>query len=305
MLRTMILGVLCGTLFTPVFANKATKGLANHNANPSIEFVIIIPSYKNERFVERNLDSVCWQKSTNPYHIIYINDCSPDKTGTLVESYIKKHHIEDRVTLINNPQRLGSGIANIYNAIHTFVDDHKIVAILDGDDLLPHNDVLMKLESTYKNPDVWMTYSKLKFYDTDDFVLRSFGKGVAGEKIEDRIYRGAKINERIIREECPWITALRTFKAALFKKIKKKDLYYEDKFMTVAWDHAFCIPMLEMCASKCSLGYSHCVFIDEILYLYRMNSGLHDHLTKSKLQTEVEAHIRQNLKPYTPLDTLF
>ncbi len=299
MLRTLVFTVLCGTLIVPALANQTTQN--------SIEFVVIIPSFKNERFVEPNLNSICWQKSTNPYQIIYINDCSPDKTGELVDSYIQQNHLEHMITLINNPERLGSGIGNIYNTIHNFVDDHKVVVILDGDDLLPHNDVLMRLESIYKNQEVWMAYSKLKFYNPDNksLIFRGFGQGIAGSRVNDRLYLNYATNKRSIREKCPWITALRTFKAALFKKIKKEDLYYEGKFMTVAWDHAFCIPMLEMCASRCSLGLSHCVFIDEVLYLYRMNSGSHDHLTKSALQWEIEHYIRRNLSPYKPIGKLF
>ena len=70
--------------------------------------------------------------------------------------------------------------------------------------------------------------------------------------------------------------ALRTFRASLFKKIKKADLFYEGKFMTVSWDIAFCIPMIEMCFSPSSVGESHYVFIDETLYHYQTDTPIND-----------------------------
>ena len=38
------------------------------------EFVILITSYNNEKYAEANLASVCHQRSTKPYTIIYVND---------------------------------------------------------------------------------------------------------------------------------------------------------------------------------------------------------------------------------------
>src|SRR5438046_1146031 len=81
------------------------------------EIVIIIPSYNNENWYERNLDSVVNQRYHN-YSIIYINDCSTDDTGLLVAQYIKDKKLEHRVTLINNTERKGA-LANFYYAIHT------------------------------------------------------------------------------------------------------------------------------------------------------------------------------------------
>ena len=54
--------------------------------------VVIIPSYKNAQWYQRNLDSVCFQNYSN-YRIIYIDDCSPDGTADLVQSYIDEHNL--------------------------------------------------------------------------------------------------------------------------------------------------------------------------------------------------------------------
>ena len=59
----------------------------------------------------------------------------------------------------------------------------------------------MTLERYYKNPDVWMTHSKLKYIPTEY---------VDGEDVPDWIYK-----ENKVREKSQWITALRTFRAPL------------------------------------------------------------------------------------------
>lgn len=51
--------------------------------------VVIVPSYNNRNHYQRNLDSIVLQNYTN-YHVIYIDDVSPDGTGALVRSYIQK-----------------------------------------------------------------------------------------------------------------------------------------------------------------------------------------------------------------------
>ncbi len=247
------------------------------------EFALIIPSFNNADYYVENLDSACWQESTNPYHIYYINDCSTDDTGKLVAQYIEDNKLQDKVTLINNDINIGGG-ANIYNTIHKYISDDKIVVILDGDDLFPHNNVLLTLEDYYSNPDVWLTYGILKTFPEASYM---------GEEIEEYIF-----TENLIRQK-GWCSALRSFKARLYKKIKVEDFYYKGEFMKVTWDLAFMLPMIEMCNGT----KRHCVYIDEVLYLYRVNTTLNDFRIRNDLQKEVDRYIR-TLKPYNSLQEL-
>lgn len=251
-----------------------------------VEFVIVIPSFNNEKYYEGNLNSICYQNSTLPYQVIYINDCSSDRTGELVDAYVKERNLENKVRVIHNQERLGSGVANIYNAIHSFVEDYQIAVVVDGDDRLPHNNVLMTLERHFKNPDVWMTHSKIKKVPTGDIL---------GERVPQWMYDSGKL-----REEIRWqyLTALRAFRAGLFKKVAKEDLFYKGKFMTVNWDYGFYLPMIEMS------GPNHYIFIDEILYLYQVDTGINDFSVRRYLQDEVDSYIRK-LKKYTPISKPF
>src|SRR5690348_14207187 len=93
--------------------------------NDGVHFVIVIPSYNNKRWYEKNLDSVFMQTYHN-YDVVYIDDCSADGTADLVKDYIKKHGAQQTVLLVSNEKRNGA-LANIYNAVHSCKDDDVIV----------------------------------------------------------------------------------------------------------------------------------------------------------------------------------
>ncbi len=57
---------------------------------------IVIPSYNNEKWYLKNLDSILHQHYGN-YRIIYVNDCSGDGTAALVEEHLKELNIDYRV----------------------------------------------------------------------------------------------------------------------------------------------------------------------------------------------------------------
>ena len=124
-------------------------------------FVIVTASYNNKDWYKKNLDSVFAQNYTN-YRVIYVNDCSPDGTGDLVEQYIKEKGMEDRVTLIKNTERCGA-LANQYKAIHSCKDE-EIIVILDGDDWFPNGNVLSYLNKVYADGTIWLTYGQFREY---------------------------------------------------------------------------------------------------------------------------------------------
>jgi len=63
------------------------------------KFVIIIPSFNNKIWLQRNLDSVVCQHYEN-FEVIYIDDCSTDKTPNLVEQYIEERKLDIKPDLV-------------------------------------------------------------------------------------------------------------------------------------------------------------------------------------------------------------
>lgn len=273
------------TIFTSIARLQAE--VTEYNTMP--EFVILMTGYNIEKYVEESLKSVCFQKSSRPYQVICINDCSTDNTRAIMDRYVQENHLESFVKPIHNSARIGS-LENIYNAIHTLIPDHKIVVSVDADDQLIHNDVLLRLEKEYSNPHVWMTYGN---------ALTVPGGGLWCKKVSDK----ALLKKQLRRE--PFLAQhLKTFKAGLFKKIRKEDLMYQGKFLTATGDMAFMFPMLEMCAPKdWDFSKNHSRFISEPLYLYRMDNPINVFRVNKDRQKFFDQYIRSK-SPYKRLEKL-
>lgn len=240
------------------------------------EMVIVIASYNNKDWYKRNLDSVFTQNYTN-YTVKYVDDCSPDGTGQLVEDYIACHHLEHKIDLIKNNQRCGS-LANIYHAIHAS-PDNAIIVQLDGDDWFAHTNVLARINKEYADNNVWLTYGSYERFPS--------GKGCC-----------APIPQKVVKangfREYGWVSsALRTYYAWLFKQIKYDDFLYEGNFYQMAGDLAFMFPMLEMCGHRFK-------YISDILYVYNVASPINDSKKNERFQLYLDSCIRRG-KKYKPL----
>src|SRR6185295_11782716 len=195
--------------FAPGFAALTTS-------QRPVEFVAVIASYNNERWCIKNLESVAMQ--TYPYlHIIYVNDCSTDKTGELVATFIKEHNLEDRCTLINNPVRKGA-MQNFYETISK-IEPYKVVAHIDGDDWLKHNKVFELLASIYQDGEIWVTTGN---YETEPFTEPSICFGYPQKVLKACSFRRYK----------KWQGCqLRTFYAGLFHRIQKVHFMWNSQFL--------------------------------------------------------------------------
>lgn len=256
--------------------NEMTSSKAK--APEPISFFIVIPSYNNELWYKQNLDSIAIQNYPN-WHAYYINDCSSDKTGALVEQYVKEHHLEEKFTIVHNKERKGA-LANTYNAIHT-AHPRSVVVIVDGDDQLVNDGVLSYVAGVYKkHPKTWMTYGS--------YISQPFMRRCICDKFPKKI-----ISKNTFRQYRYISAHLRTFYAGLFQQIKKEDLMMDGEFLQSAGDVATMLPMLEMS----SLG--HFRYLSKVLYIYRDNNPLNDFRNRP-LQKKCSMFVRSR-PPYSPL----
>lgn len=288
---------------------KDLSKIVNDNFEKS--FVVIIMSYNNKDWYKRNLDSVFSQKYMN-YRIIYVDDFSSDETGNLVEDYIKEKKQENKVTLIKNSERVGAA-ANIYKVVNNYCKSDEIVVQLDGDDWFYGNDVLSYLNNVYKDSNTWLTYGQFSYWLGDDKALV---EGWAAQIPDDVIVNGT------FRKYLWKTTALRTFYAGLFKKIRREDLLYnielvskfllkdsltggfyknknelpiyKSEFLPVAHDVAIMFPMLEMARERTK-------FISKVLYIYNIDTPGNDMKKDKEFQEFINRYIR-SLKKYDRIE---
>ncbi len=252
------------------------------------KIVVIIPSFNNRDWYQKNLDAVFSQEYEN-YRLIYIDDCSSDGTGDLVARYIKERGVEDRITLIRNKTRKRA-LANLYYAIHR-CDDDEIVLTYDGDDWLAHNRVFSLINDIYtENSDVWITYGQFK-----NWPIKKIGYSyeIPSDIVEKKLYRKSL-----------WSPGqLRTFYAWLFKQIKLVDLVFDKTqslqfqgyYFPANYDLAIYYPMMEM-AGK------HYKFVSEVIYVHNTATPLNDFKVNKILQKEGASQI-VNQPEYERLDT--
>ncbi len=263
-------------------SNAITKNLlSKYPVTEKKSFVIVIASYNNETVCERNLFSVFDQTFDN-YRVIYIDDCSSDRTYERVKEFIRERGQEDRVTLLHNEKRKLK-LSNLYQAYMSCKDD-EIIVCLDGDDWLAHENVLKEINHYYQNPDIWLTYGSA--INHPKYIKRD------GSCLLDK----ALINNTV--RDIPFtISMIRTFYAGLFKKIKLKDLLYQGKFLPSADDFAFMIPMIEMAPT-------HSLFIPEVLYIINDSNPIRESSVIESLQLKLMNYLKTKDK-YQPLDVTF
>ena len=242
------------------------------------KIAVVIPSYNNCLWYKCNLSSLYTQDYEN-FRAIYIDDCSSDRTGKLVEKFISANNLGNRIQLIHNPVRIGA-LESLYKVIYS-CEDNEIIVILDGDDWLAHNGVLKKLDIMYSDPNCWMTYGQYISWPDN---MSGYSRQIPSHVIDSNNFR-----------EYEWCAShLRSFYAWLFKMIKKADLISPDgTFYPMAWDQAIMFPMLEMAGHRAK-------FISDILYIYNEANPISDSKVNRELQRNLEAVIRLQ-KRYAPL----
>lgn len=245
---------------TPVQYNIADK---YEEVQRQLPFVVIIPTYNNEKYCERNIRSALDQEYDN-FRIICIDDASTDQTNAVIKNTICSHKNKNKISFKRNQKNEGA-LSNFYQSIHS-CENHEIVVILDGDDWFAHSGVLKSLNQYYANPDVWITYGSYVEYP-------SYRQGYFSQPLDKKVLEEASIKRKA------WTTShLRTFYAGLFKRVPISNFIHNGHYFPSSADVAMMLPMIEM-------AREHTYFIPEILYIYNTENPLND---TRKNQTQQE-----------------
>ena len=271
----IFLAIACVTTLVPLLFLRLDQ-------YPEKPIVVIIPSYKNQQWVEKNLTSVFNQHYTN-YRVLYIDDCSPDNTYALAQEVTTNFNAHHRTKIIHNATRKGA-LANWYSAIHS-CKDNEIVVQLDGDDWLANPYVLAYINCIYANENIWLTYGQFQEYPSGRIGIL-YNLPFPSTVIKNNTQRTYK--------HLP-MSHLRTCYAWLFKQIKIEDLMYEGDYYPMACDKALLAPMIEMAGT-------HYACIPEILYIYNNSNPINIHRVNMEKQHTIAKHIAQQ-EPYKPLTT--
>jgi hypothetical protein len=254
------------------------------NTREEKHFVVIICTYNNGEWAEKNIKSVVEQKYNN-FDVIIIDDNSTDGTDTIIQDYIDTHHLASRVTFIRNPIRKRK-LANLYRAIHS-CNDNDIVVLVDGDDWLVDPSVLAYINEIYQNPHIWFTYGQYHNVPASEALRWGFRPQGYCRAVPEKIKE-----EHAYRSYTFVYMHLRTFYAWLFKNIKLEDLLcnkvqgFEGNFYPASNDNAIFFPIIEMAAN-------HVKFVSKVLYTRNLYSDIVGFKVDRKLQCAASREIRR------------
>lgn len=262
--------------FSPIFSS--------YNYAPDFEhvdyerpIVVCVPSYNNEKYCIKCLESIFSQNYSN-YRVIYIDDASTDETYKKVLDFIVTNNYQDKVVLIRNSQNEGMVFNHYFMA--NLCMPCEIVVSLDGDDSFYCDDALSRINRAYMDPNVWVTYGQ--FEETGSIYCH---KPTAVFK--------HKLHPHIIRRTPFMFMQPRTYYAGLFHLIPSSHLKLGDKFFPIAGDVAIMTFLIDM-------ARDHTFFIPDIIYSYNNENPINDFKKNRNYQLIVENYI----KTFPPLERI-
>lgn len=105
-----------------------------------MDYYIVIPIHNEETYLESTLYSILNQSSL-PKKVILVNDNSKDNTETIIDNFIRKSTIFQKLNIVSDAQHMpGSKVINAFNTGFELLDeDYDFVVKLDADIILPQN----------------------------------------------------------------------------------------------------------------------------------------------------------------------
>lgn len=208
-------------------------------------FVVLIFASEQDEFCEKNLQSVFSQTYPN-YRVVYLDIGEGYRNIDQARDYTSQQGLSNKVKFVKN---FGDDqlFQAFYEAIHSCSDD-EVVIHLEASDWLANDQVLEKLNETYIDPDVWLTYGECVEYPS----LRK-------KELEPTVNWTLRDFKPM---KTPWMLShLKTYYAGLLKQLTPDTLSSkEQSFMKD--DQLMMLSLLKM-------AKWHVRFIPEVLYVHQ------------------------------------
>ncbi len=149
-----------------------------HKSTRKNKISVVITAYNHERYIAQCLDSILTQKGFFDLEIILGDDCSTDRTHTIMESYQERH--PGLMKMMPNDRNLGV-TKNLQRCLEACSGDY--IAICEGDDYWTDEYKLQKqMEFLADHPEFSMCFSAFMIRNEEENTLAPFGFQVQLEK---------------------------------------------------------------------------------------------------------------------------
>ena len=208
------------------------------------EVVFISPMYNAEHHIADLIESLQEQTNTNWKHII-VDDISTDDSWELACKLIRE---DERFQVRKNKEKKWA-LKNVVNVAREYQDrEDVVIAVIDADDALCNENTVDLLINKYNSN------------NSLDTVWTAHSWDINGMNISNLI--PGKTNPY----QFPWVSShLKTWRSSTFKNISDENFKNLDgEWFKRGYDQALYLPLLYKSRER--------FYLDEICYLYRINS---------------------------------
>ena len=212
--------------------------------------IFVIPMYNAAPHIASLVNSLKNQTNDN-WNAIFIDDMSDDDSIFMINHF---SGTDKRFEIIKNDEKKWA-LKNVVEIARLYEkNENVIIAVLDADDTLCNDKTVELLLNAYNDEEVDTVWTAHKWDINDMNISKSFPE-----------------NHKVDPYKYPWVSShLKTFRASLLSQIKNenfKDL--DGNWFKRGYDQALYLPLLYKSRKK--------IYIDEVCYLYRINSNSMKH----------------------------
>jgi glycosyltransferase involved in cell wall biosynthesis len=189
---------------------------------------IIVLTYNQENFIEKNLHGIFMQKVNFPVELIISDDYSKDSTPFIIEEYIKNKPPHLEIKLIKHKKNIGA-TPNFYHALQQC--SGKYLAFCEGDDYwTDENKLQLQHDFLENNKEYSMCFHQVKNVSPDPLINETIFA-----KVEDRDYSALEIYQHwVVHTTSVFMKAEVLQNTAVQKLFKHPELLYFDTFLYMA-----------------------------------------------------------------------
>lgn len=189
---------------------------------------IIVLTYNQENFIEKNLQGIFMQKVNFPVELIISDDCSPDNTSLIIEEYAKNKPSHVEIKFTRHEKNLGA-TPNFYYALNQCTGDY--IAFCEGDDYwTDENKLQIQYDFLENNPEYSMCFHQVNNISSNPLI-----NNTVFAKVDDRDYSAIEIFQHWIVHTTSVFMRAKVLKNKAGQKLfKHPELLYFDTFLYMA-----------------------------------------------------------------------
>lgn len=144
---------------------------------------IIIATYNGEKYIEEMLESI-WNQTYRPIQLIVSDDCSTDKSMSIIYNWSKKREEKDfNIEIICNKKNVGLS-ANVSRAVKKVTGE--FLCLADQDDIWRCDKIERQVKYLHKNQDCIMCLCDRNIVDADGNLLYKSEDSILNNMVRKR-----------------------------------------------------------------------------------------------------------------------